>query len=538
MVTRIPSRKSSTPPAVAELLAGLRRDIDSAAAEQVRQVITAIARDRAAIRSSIALAEIRAGKVEYEIQAGDLFFAASPAGQTDFVAIRDEVIPTVTIVESGPVAGSGTMASGWAGYRLLLNKLGSGPWPDRLRFHLVSADSAAALYQALFLSGACAARPVDGEWRKLEMLPTAAENAENLFPAPSLGCRGRSLLAAWFHAPFALACFDVAGLAGIGADAESVELMFVVRAHAAFAGLPEGAFRVGCVPLANRRTETVHVTLEASTAFTPLPVPAGQAVSGVGRVQLFRGQGEWAECRPWLGTRYPWRHKIAVSGRYALTRTNGLTPPAIGLIDPGADLSAADAHQFHVELFLADTQAHTLPSGTAVTGNSGLQAEMVAAPSPLLIPAEVDPAELEAETTASGWLSRDRGGDATDALRAMLERAAGGLTTARGGRPAGLASARSQIDGLLRATTRTGPVIGDFPGTEVEIELDAGRYPDRAPYLFATVLERALSFFARPLTYTRLTVRTEGGVMSWSPRLPAARSRFGERSPSARTGSS
>jgi hypothetical protein len=238
-------------------------------------------------------------------------------------------------------------------------------------------------------------------------------------------------------------------------------------------------------------------------------------------VQLFRGRGEWAECRPWLGTRFPWRHKVPVSGRYALTRTNGLTPPAIGLIDPGAGLNAADVHQFHVELFLADTQAHALPCGTAATGNSGLQAELVAPPSPLLIPAEIDPAELEAETAASGWLSRDRGGDVTVALRAVLERAACGLTTARGGRPPGLASALSQIDGLVRAMTRTGPVVNGFPGVEVEIDLDSGRYPGRAPYLFANVLERALGFFARPLTYTRLTVRIDTGVMTWSPRLPA-----------------
>jgi hypothetical protein len=248
----------------------------------------------------------------------------------------------------------------------------------------------------------------------------------------------------------------------------------------------------------------------------------GQVVAGFGRVQLFRGNGDWVECRPWLGTRYPWRHKVAVSGRYAVTKANGVTPPSIGLIDPGADLNTPDVNQLHVELLLADTQAHIVPRGAALTGKHGLRAELIAAPTPLLIPAQIGQAELEAETTAAGWLSRHQGGDATDALRAMLESAAGGLTTTRGGRPAGLPSALAQIDGLLRATTRTGPVRNGFPGTEVEIELDAGRFPGRAPYLFANVLDSALSCFSRPLTWTRLIVRTEGGMISCAHRLPVA----------------
>lgn len=522
MTLRSRSRKPVAPPAITELLAALRREIDASRAEQTRKVIEALAPDRARLRPSVAVAAIRTSKQEQRIRAGDLFFAASPGRQTDFVAIRDDVIPAVDIVESGTVDASRMAAAGWSGYRVSLKKLNSAPWPDRLQFHLPAGESVAAVYQALFLGGACVARPDGGDWQKVELAPTAADNAEGLFPSPTLGCRGRSLLAAWFHAPFAFAFFHVAGLAKLGAEAESVEIIFLARDAAAFAALTDGAFRVGCVPLVNRRTETVHVTLEASSTFTPLPVPAGQAVAGIGRVQLFRGQGEWVECRPWLGTQYPWRHKVPVSARYALTRTNGLTPPAIGLFDPGADLSTPDAHQLHVELFLADSHAHELSDGTEVTGNSGLRAELVAAPSPLLVPAVIDPAELDAETTAAGWLSRKHGDDVTDALRIVLERAATGLTTTRGGRPAGLNSALAQIDGLLRATIRTGPTIDGFPGIELEIELDAGRFPNRAPYLFAAALERALGFFARPLTCTRLIVRTEAGEMTWSPRLPVA----------------
>lgn len=106
------------------------------------------------------------------------------------------------------------------------------------------------------------------------------------------------------------------------------------------------------------------------------------------------------------------------------------------------------------------------------------------------------------------------------ALGSVLERAACGLTTARGGRPPTLGTALAQVDGLVRATVRPGPIVAGFPGTLVEVELNADHFPGRAPYLFATVLERALAFFARPLTYTQLTVRFEGEELTWAPRLP------------------
>jgi Type VI secretion system, TssF len=522
MATHTKSRKAALPPSVAALCADLRREVEAGAAEHARRVIETFARDRVALRPGVAVAEVRPTRDEQVVRTGDLFFAAAPAGQIDFVATRDEVVPPISLTDSGPVEEARPVVPGRWGYRAVLAKPAETPWPDRFRFYLSDAASAQAVYQGLFVGGGCVARPDGGEWRAVRVLPTAAEHAAGLFPTAPLGCWGRALLSAWFHAPFAFPFFDVTGLAEVGGTADSIEVVFLFRDPALPSRLPAGSIRTGCVPLVNRRAETVLVTVEATTAFTTLPVPAGQAVAGVGRVQVFRGQGEWAECRPWLGDRHPWRHKTPVPARYALSAPGGLTPPGIGLIEPGADLSSADATHLHVELFLADTQVHTIPAGAAVGGNGGQRAELVAAPAPLLVPAAIDPAELEAEAKAAGWLGRGGEADVTEALRVVLERAAGPLTTARGGRPSGLPLALAQIDGLVGAATRPGPVVGGFPGTEIEVELDAGRFVDRAPFLFAAALERALGFFARPLTYTRLKVRTEGGELVWSPRLPVS----------------
>jgi hypothetical protein len=235
-------------------------------------------------------------------------------------------------------------------------------------------------------------------------------------------------------------------------------------------------------------------------------------------VQYFCGNGQWEDCRPWLGTRYAWKERREdYRPQYVLSGLTGDRRPAIGVVEPGRGLDARATH-LNVELILADEAASRIAVGTTATGDRGEQAITVARGSPLLVPLDIEPLELDAEARASGWLSRGACGDVTDGLCSLLERAGGGVGPSSGRIPAPTVFESC----VKRMTTRIAPSEGCFPLLDIELELDRDKVERHTGHIFAAVLERSLPFFAPPHTGTRLTLLTPEGSRQWQPRWPAS----------------
>jgi hypothetical protein len=241
-------------------------------------------------------------------------------------------------------------------------------------------------------------------------------------------------------------------------------------------------------------------------------------VAGIGRVQVFHSNSEWSDCRPWLGTRYPWKHRRDAEPQYVLSARNGNPWFAIGLVEPRRGLEGTATH-LNVELILADAAVSRLAVGTAAVGDRGEQAVVAASASPLLVPLDVESLELEAETRANGWLSRSGHGDVTEGLRALLERAAGGVGSEGGRTPRSPAFDACAL--IRRATVRSASSNGSYPLLSLEVELNWQEVEPHKGYLFALVLERSLPLFAPALTGTQLSLHSQKGVRQWQPRWPA-----------------
>jgi hypothetical protein len=499
--------KTRRPNPTADSFAELRRRGELAHRERTARLVEVASPDRVVWHPPVTVLAVDAGREPLTLPADYLFSVAGPAGDLEFVTVRPETVPDVRLERAERIAPTGERG----GLRLLVRCPGERP-VDVLRFHVADPATFADV-----LAGADVfVRSPGGDLRPARVSASGIEQADDLYETPPLGCRGRTLLTAFFHAPLAFAFLDVRPEEPCTGG---VEVLVLFRDPAAVARLDPAAFRLGCVPMRNRRVTSVHVTVEPTGTYEHVAVPDGQVVVRVGTVQAFRGRGEWVECRPWLGTRYPWKHRPGTTARYVLADHGSDRGPLIGVVEPGRGLDATATH-LNVQLVLADPLAAGLPAGAAAVGDRGERARSAVESSRLMRPAAVDPAEVDAEARAGGWLGRGRAGDATAALVALLRQAAGchAAHASRNPRPA----AAGVIDAVRSVRVGRGVTGGPFPVLEVTVELGEGDYERHTAVLFARVLERALPLFAPPLCSTRLTVRTPEGETSWAPRSPAA----------------
>jgi hypothetical protein len=509
MTTKTLSLKSTT----AALRSLLRRQLDQAEYDRVRRLVRMVSPDRTAVRPSLAILALEPKREPIVLPAGYPFVAAGPAGSVDLLTVREEFVPAMQldgaeriaqcrlIPERGELSGLCLHVSNPSAARL-----------SQLRFFVRDLETLAWL----LMHGECVVRTENNEIRPTQMQPCGIELAHDLYPTPSLGCRGRSLWSAFFHAPFALAFVD---LTFAEVTDRELDVLVLFRNPVDAERIDPAKFQLGCVPVVNQRTLSVNVTVEPTRTFEPIPVPSGQTVAGIGRVQAFHKSGAWADCRPWLGTRHPWKHRRDAEPQYVLSARDGNPWFAIGLVEPHRGLEAT-ATNLNVELLLADSAAGRLAVGASAVGDRGEQAVITGSVSPLLLALDVEPLELEAETCANGWLSRSSRGDVTDGLRTLLDRAASSVGST-GGRT--LRAPALDAAALIRlATVRSASATGPFPLLSLEVELNSHAVEPHMAHLFALVLERSLPLFAPALTGTQLTIQTPEGARQWQPRWPVA----------------
>jgi hypothetical protein len=509
MTTSTRSLKSST----ADLRSLLRRQLDQGEDDRVRRLVRMVSPDRTAVRPSLAILALEPKREPIVVPAGYPFTATGPAGSVDLLTVRDEYLPAVRIETAERVAPCRMVPERGELSGLCLHVANPSAAPvSQLRFFVHDLETLAWL----LTHGECVVRTENNEIRPAQMQPSGIEFADDLYPTPSLGCRGRSLWSAFVHAPFALAFVD---LTFAEVTPRELDVLVLFRNPVDAERIDPAKFQLGCVPVVNRRALSVNVTVEPTRTFEPIPVPSGQTVAGIGRVQAFRKNGDWADCRPWLGTRYPWKHRRDAEPQYVLSARDRNPWFAIGLVELHRGLEVTTTN-LNVELILADAGAGRLGVGAAAVGDRGEQAAITGSVSPLLVPLDVEPLELEAETCANGWLSRSSRGDVTDGLRALLNRAAGGVGSAGSRTPRAPAFDAASL--ICRATVRSASATGPFPLLSLEVELNGQAVEPHMAHLFALVLERSLPLFAPALTGTQLTLQTLEGARQWQPRWPAA----------------
>ena len=303
LMVKIMTRSRSPQPGTTDLRTVQRRQLQQAEDARVQRLVRTVNQDRTAVRPPLCILAVQPKREPVVLRCGYPFAAAGPAGSVDLLTVRDECVPAVRlegaerIVQSRLVPERGEVF----GVRLSVSNPSAAAL-SHLRFFVQDLDTLAWL----LTHAEIVVRPADGDVRSAKMLASGIERADDLYPTPALGCRGRSLWAAYFHAPSALAFLDIS-FAEIAA--KSLDVFALFRNPLDAERIEPSKFQLGCVPAVNQRTLKFNVTVEPTHTFEPIPVVSGQTTAGIGKVRAFRSNGVWADCRPWLGTRYPWKHR-------------------------------------------------------------------------------------------------------------------------------------------------------------------------------------------------------------------------------------
>src|SRR5262245_35475077 len=127
MVAPTKSRKRSFfAPPVADLLAALRQEFAEAEVARGRRFVAQIAPDRAIARPGVAVAQLRVGRDDVVLEAGELFCATHDSGPIDFLSTRREAIPSVIAESSEPFDEPREVIAGRperAGLRVVVSRL-------------------------------------------------------------------------------------------------------------------------------------------------------------------------------------------------------------------------------------------------------------------------------------------------------------------------------------------------------------------------------------------------------------------------------
>jgi hypothetical protein len=484
-------------------IAAIQAAAEQAYLDRWRRLVELVSPDRRAVRPSLAVLAVDPGRKTINLKSGHTFTVAGDHGEIEFATVRDETLPAVQIAGIEPVAGlrPAVGRGEMSGLRLQVRRLGDEPLAA-LRLHI--ADP--AMFAEVLRSAEVYLRSESG-FQRVAATAAGIESGPDLYPTPRLGSAARSLLAAFFHAPLALSFLD---LQFTDPGSDLLDFLLLFDDPAAAPRLDPQTIRTGAIAVVNRRLNSVNVTVEPTQAFEPVPVPDGHEVVEVAQVQAFRGKGQWVECRPWLGSRHSWKHRSTTGSQYVTSHVPGRL--SIGLVEPGRGLDATGTN-LNVRVVLASPAASLLPAGTPVVGDRGEKASLAVESSRLLLPAEIEPPELEAEFRANTWLTRGRG-DATAGLRALLDQAAGGSldVSQRPAKPRGQAA----MAAIERVTLAASAADARLPVLDVVVETVSAVEPHL--FLLLATLERALPLLAPPLTATRLVHRTPEGERSWTPR--------------------
>jgi type VI protein secretion system component VasA len=480
--------------------------IARATVDRTRRLIELVSPDRAAVRAPVAVLSVKPGKEPRELKS-NYMFCVQGERTIEFVTTHTGRIVPAAIERVERLESTGAV-------ELHVKRTGPAPSLSPLRFHFANLTD----FARVLLDARVTVREPGREWRPVVLTPGGIEDGHAVYAAPSRGCPGRSLLTAMFHTPLALTFIDF-NFADPGTPELEFRLQFSDR-QAAMQVDPR-QIRLNCIPVINRRSMPVHVTVEPTSTYEIIAVPDGQIVAEIERVQAFEGDGRWTECLPWLGQRHVWKHRTLASAQYVVNRESAAQGQfvEIGLAEPGRGPDTQGIH-LNVSLHLADPAAERIAVGTAAIGDRGEQATTVTWVAPLLIPRPSDPAELDAECLANGWLQHSRGGDLTSGLRALLAQAALGYTSIEGRAPR--SPLCSVIESLQRSRSRVEPGIETHPTLRVEVDLDLQVIDRSQECLFIAVLDRAVSLCAPPSTATQLHLTRAEGGRTCPRRLPVA----------------
>jgi hypothetical protein len=488
----------------------LKQRINRANEERTRRMVELVSPDRVAVRPALAVVALEAGEETVPLKTGTLFFVNTAERTLEF---ETPYATTIEPVQLGRAEKS--LTTGHAQIRLLVKRTNPGQTLNTLRVHVADLLAFVQVLHHCKIS----LRTAANQSVPVTVKATGIEQGHRLYPVPPRGCPGRSLLTAMFHAPLALTFLE---LQFADPGTEVLEFVWEFREAALAEAIDPAVFRLNCVPVINQRSDilsSVQVTLKPTKAFEPIPAPAGQVITGLGVVEAYGASNEWLECRPWLGQRFPWLHRVEADVQYVVDRPtgNGDRPWLIGLVETGTVARITERH-LNIPRKLADLSADEIAPGAPGTDDLGKPIEVVALAGRMLLPREIDPIELETEFLVNGWLAHCRQGDATLGLQALLQSTGLAYTSTKG---------RAFRNPLLRLISAARQVrvwgegrLENFPLLHVELTLPAPTGDDGYEAFLLAVLERSLPLFAPPLTATQLTIHSAGGALPCAPRYP------------------
>lgn len=510
---RMPNVENPGPALLQRLLKHAKSDLaarrEEAEADRERQLVTLLAADRLAARPALILLEIDSPRELQAIDIGHAFQHKVGDEIIGFQAVRAEALVPWAIdqIESMQPRRIDPVRPESRGLRLTLRSAGESHGSTGLRLWIDNPRLHAALTRSTCMVRTGASAP----WVVVRVAPAGCVDAERMLPAPRLGSPARSLLTAWFLAPWAFLFIDIDGIPASADSSDGFEICFLGD-DAALEDTPgSGAIRLNCVVAANLQKTSAHLNVEATTEWTLIPMAPEKALVAVTRVSWFDRVETWHECRPWLGTRHPAFGAAAPLKQYVLRERrddDGRPSVLLGLVEPAGTLHDEGLTHLNVEVQIADRRLPRLTPGGEWRGDRGLRGRLVEGPSPFVYPAPLERGELHTEIAVGRLLSGGGSSDRTDRLRELLERCA-----ARGD-AAPKADALAQIASIKRFTVTPDP-LGRLPGSLLlSLEIDSLAWPAGMLPIFKTALDRYLRLSAPVQAQTRLVVHTPEGDLS------------------------
>ncbi len=371
------------------------------------------------------------------------------------------------------------------------------------------------------------------QWLTFDRLePIGYSDEESLLPANARSLTAYRVLAEFFAMNdkfrFVRASFGEHWQPTVGPQQAEL-IIFLDRYHPELGReLDVDALRAQCTPAVNlffKRAEPIRMT-DNVVEYRVIPNargPAAAEIYSIDRVTAVSAGGQEREFIPFFEPRHPassepqryWYSKrVQAIGK--VSDDDRGSEVYLSVVDLHGQSAASDGWVLDVEATcLNRDRVARLPYGggqpklTLVEGGATASVQCVTPPTPTLRNYDRDDLHWRLISHLSLnhlVLTNDAAG--AEALREVLR-----LYNA-----ADSAESRKVIDSVLqvayrRGTARVpgGPAPGFCRGVEVEIVLDAQRLGGTGAYLFASVLERFMGLFATLNSFTRTTVRVQGG---------------------------